>query len=185
MSDRSALARCVRDAQAVRIRRTPDRDHARRPRARRVLRQGRAAAERAHRRRDRRIVPSDAHPGRAGQRRRHRAGLSAVRRARLLHPDRRLPAPRRTIPDVQNPGGPTWACAAARRPGRMVGSRRILFAHNRFHAVHRVAGAGPEHLLGRRVPDLLPGCLRRRHHQGRVHSASRRAPLLGCLSLRR
>ena len=46
--------------------------------------QGGAVARRADRRRDRRTEPGDAHSGRPGQRRRHRAGLPAVRRARVL-----------------------------------------------------------------------------------------------------
>ena len=53
LPDGSALAGRVRDARPARVRRAADRDHAGRPGARRVLRQGAASARPAERRRDR------------------------------------------------------------------------------------------------------------------------------------
>ena len=94
LPDGPALARRVRDAGSARIRRAPARDHAGRSGARRILRQGAAVARRADRRRDRGTRSGAADSGRPGQRRRHRARLSAIPPARVLRAARRVPAGR-------------------------------------------------------------------------------------------
>ncbi len=84
LSDGPALARRVRDARAAGVRRASDRGHARRPRTRRILREGPAVALGADSGRDRRTQSGTAHSGHSGQRRRDSPRMSAVPGSRVL-----------------------------------------------------------------------------------------------------
>ncbi len=172
LPDRAALARRVRDAGAAGVRRAAVRHHDGRARARRILRQGRTVAGRPDRRRDRRTRPGAAHPDLPGQRRRHGAGLSAVRAARVLRRGWR----RRLVVPAPGPGVSVLENGCATTASGGFGARPA--------ALRRAAGARPDHLLGRGISDLLPRGVRRRRRQGRVDPASGRAPLLRCLRLR-
>ena len=80
---------------------------------------------------------------------------------------------------------PRWHSRARRRGRR---ARGCAMDHRRPNrpapavrcaaAVRGSEGARPEHVLGGRLSDLLPGRVRRRRRQGRVDPAARRAPLL-------
>ena len=74
------------------------------------------------------LEPGDADSGRPGQRRRHRPGLPAIRRARVLRRRRRrrlvVPPAGRAVPAVEDPGAAASRRRAAMRPAAKRCERR-------------------------------------------------------------
>ena len=113
------------------------------------------------------------------------AGLSAVRQARILRHSRRARTGRFSAPDP--PFRFSKTAVAQPRPAPRLGARPEPWTTDarRFpRPTGRCPSAGLRVLdlttfWAGRLPDLLPGRVRRRHRQGRVDPAARRAPLLG------
>ena len=113
--------------------------------------------------------------------------VERVRRERRSRGTRLVvPAARAGVPVLENAGG---AASSGSTPGsarRALDHRRPLAVDGRgTAALCGAERARPDHVLGRGVSDLLPGCVRRRHRQGRVDPAARRASLLGGVRLSR
>ncbi|PQM49108.1 hypothetical protein C1Y40_00671 [Mycobacterium talmoniae] len=140
-------------------------------------------AARAHRRGDPGAGHRVPHPQRPGRQRRQPGHPRPLPRPRLLcaQPPRRLPAARPAVSAVPGSGASAAAGAAAGRAHRRLPAGAAAGPASPGHrgpgvAVHRITGAGHDHVLGRPVVYSFPGDAGRRRHPRGVHPPSRRHP---------